>query len=227
MDRRGAWARVARRLGDSWRVITYDRRGYGRSVTAGGPYDVSHNVTDLVAIIERWSEDPVTLVGHSFGGVVALTTVARRPDLVRSVAVYEPPQSWNEWWPGNTGGALAVAKADQPEEAAETFMRRVVGDARWEGLPERTRSARRAEGRALVGELSDIRRAVPFDATRLARPVRVGRGERASAHQVRGAAELSRDVGTVPVVIAGAGHNAHTSHADDFVRLLIEPLRTG
>lgn len=225
MDRRGAWARIVRRLGDSWRVITYDRRGYARAVGASGPFDVSHNVGDLVAIIERHSEVPVVVVGHSFGGVVALATVARRPDLVRSVAVYEPPQSWNAWWPGNTGGAMAVARADRPEEAAEAFMRRVVGDATWEGLPEKTRAARRAEGRALVGELSDIRRSAPFDPTDVARPVLVGRGERASAHQVRGADELSRALGSAPIVLSGAGHNAHTSHAADFVDLLIEPLR--
>lgn len=226
MDRRGAWARIVRRLGPTWRVITYDRRGYARSVDSPGPFDVDHNVADLVAIIERHSKFPVVIAGHSFGGVVALTTVARRPDLVRSVAVYEPPQSWNAWWPGNTGGAMAVARADQPADAAEAFMRRVVGDATWERLPERTRAARRAEGRALVGELSDIRRVAPFDPTRIGRPVLVGRGERASNHQVRGADELSRAVGTAPVVLAGAGHNAHTSHAAEFAELLIEPLRT-
>ena len=40
-----------------------------------------------------------------------------------------------------------------PADAAERFMRRLIGDARWERLPSATREARRSEGPALVGEL--------------------------------------------------------------------------
>lgn len=225
MDRRAAWARVSRRLGDGWRIVTYDRRGYSRAADDPGPFDVAHNVADLAAVIERFADDPVVVVGHSFGGVVALACSATRPDLIRAAAVYEPPQSWNDWWPGNTGGAVAVARADRPEDAAEAFMRRVVGDAVWEGLPERTKSARRAEGRALVGELTDIRRARPFDASQIPHRVLVARGERASQHQVRGTSELAGSLGTSPVIIAGAGHNAHASHPTEFANLVIQPLR--
>jgi len=226
MDRRVAWAKVTRRLVASWRVVAYDRRGYASAVEDPGPFDVAHNVADLVSVIERFADDKVVLVGHSFGGVVVLATTESRPDLVSAAAVYEPPQSWNDWWPGNTGGALAVARADRPEDAAESFMRRVVGDAIWEKLPDRTRVARRAEGRALVGELTDLRRGAPFDPRRIHVPVLVARGERASAHQVRGSDELSAHLGVAPIVIGGAGHNAHTSHPDDFVDRVIGPLHT-
>ena len=33
----------------------------------------------------------------------------------------------------------------------------MIGDARWDALPERTRATRRAEGAAMVGELADLR----------------------------------------------------------------------
>ena len=41
-------------------------------------------------------------------------------------------------------------------------MRRLVGNKVWERLPERTRTARRSEGRVLVGELRDLRSGPPW-----------------------------------------------------------------
>jgi pimeloyl-ACP methyl ester carboxylesterase len=49
------------------------------------------------------------LVGHSYGGVIALLAAARRPDLVRSLTVVEPP-------------AFGVARGDP---AADEFIRRI------------------------------------------------------------------------------------------------------
>ena len=45
-------------------------------------------------------------------------------------------------------------------------MRRLVGNKVWERLPERTRTARRSEGRVLVGELRDLRSGPPLAARR-------------------------------------------------------------
>ena len=50
------------------------------------------------------------LVGHSYGGDVALATADRHPDLVAGVAVYETPLSWLPWWPNTTAGSIAVAE---------------------------------------------------------------------------------------------------------------------
>ena len=54
-----------------------------------------------------------------------------------------------------------------PEDSAEAFMRRLVGNKVWERLPERTRTARRSEGRVLVGELRDLRSGPLGSQTRL------------------------------------------------------------
>ena len=50
--------------------------------------------------------------------------------------------------------------------AAERFMRRMVGDARWEALPERTRATRRREGVAMGDAAPGGRFMVKVDATR-------------------------------------------------------------
>ena len=101
------------------------------------------------------------IVGHSYGGNVALATAERHPSLVAGVVIYETPLSWEPWWPGTTAGAVAIKAAGQPEEAAEAFMRRIIGVERWEALPSGHAATRRAEGVALVDELADLREHQP------------------------------------------------------------------
>ena len=110
---------------------------------------------DLVGVLGGRT---AVVFGHSYGGNIALALATRRPDLVSAVAVYETPLSWLDWWPGSTAGADALATRGDPADAAERFMRRLVGDERWGRLPAATREARREEGVAMVGELTDVAR---------------------------------------------------------------------
>jgi pimeloyl-ACP methyl ester carboxylesterase len=67
-------------------VIVPDRPGHGRSPAPGRPDDAEADgewVADLL-------EDGAHLVGHSFGGCVALAAAARRPSAVRSLTLIEP-----------------------------------------------------------------------------------------------------------------------------------------
>ena len=113
MDRSTGMLRLSRRLDDRFRVLRYDRRGYGRSVPADGPhpgpFDMPHQVDDLVGLL---AGRRALLFGHSYGGNVALATAARLPEQIMAVAVYETPLSWEPWWPGTTaGGAVQIGRA--------------------------------------------------------------------------------------------------------------------
>ena len=153
MDRSTGMLRISRRLDDRLRVLRYDRRGYGRSVPHDGPFDMNAQVGDLMTLL---AFRPAVLVGHSYGGNVALAAASRCPELIRGVAVYETPLSWEPWWPGTTAGAEARATTGDAGEAAERFMRRLITDATWEALPERTRAIRRAEGAANRASLLSV-----------------------------------------------------------------------
>lgn len=50
------------------RVITYDRRGFGRSSQPWSGYDYDTLADDLKAVLDRLDLSNVTLVGHSMGG---------------------------------------------------------------------------------------------------------------------------------------------------------------
>ena len=217
LDRGASFARVAAAEAlAGLHTIRYDRRGYGRSLDAGPPAALDDHVEDLLAVV---AGRPAVVVGHSFGGVVALVAATRAPEVVRAVAAFEPPQPWLPWWPETSAGGAAAVVA--PPDAAEAFLRRMVGDARWEALPQGTREARRREGTALAAELASVRTAAvpPFDAARLAVPLVVGRGTRSPDHLRRSAGELAASVPGTPLVeLRGADHGAHLTHPADVAR---------
>ena len=227
MDRQAVFSSVIDRLPDI-RCVTYDRRGYGSSVGVSGPYGVAEHVVDLEGVISAVGvpigvgTSPVVLVGHSFGGVVALALAARRPELVRAVAVYESPMSWEPWWSSSSGGAMAARTRHDPERAAEEFLVRFIGRRRWDSLSETTKTRRRAEGVALTEELSDLRRgpAYRFDDIRCSIISSVG--SLAAPHIRRGAEMLaSATTGPELVVLDGAGHGAPHDRPDDFASLVV------
>lgn len=205
MDRSTSFGRVARHLADV-AVVRYDRRGYGRS-RAAGPTDLAGHVADLARIVDG---RPALLVGHSVGGVIALAAVSVVGS-VRGVVAYEAPTPWAPWWPAGTG----AARRDDldPADAAERFMRRMVGDRVWARLPPSTREARRAEGAALRADLDLVAAGAPFDPASVAVPVLALAGSETSWWHRRGAEELAA---AVPVgrfgLVEGAGHGAHLTH---------------
>lgn len=222
MDRSTGMLKLSRQLDARCRVLRYDRRGYGRSARHPGPFDMGAQVGDLVDLLRG---RPAVVVGHSYGGNVALATAERHPHLVRAVALYETPLSWEPWWPGTTAGSAAVATAGSPDDAAERFMRRLVGDERWEALPERTRATRRMEGAAMVGELTDLRSGPPWRADQITVPVRAGYGTRGAAHHQQGMRRVAEAIaGAVLVGLDGCRHDAPLSHPALFAEQMIEPL---
>lgn len=223
MDRQAAFARTLRHVRE-FRALTYDRRGYAKSGQVPGPFTVAANVDDLIRVIESVGA-PVRAVGHSFGGTTVLASAYRRPELFSAVAVYESPMSWESWWPRNTGGALAAAGQDDPEGAAENFLKRFIGDDRWSRLPESTKQKRRSEGHALVGELSDLRRAPAYDIEHIDVPVLSAIGSRAGEHVRRGAEILADRCSPSPLVVLNdAWHNAPSSAPELFAEAVIRPL---
>lgn len=210
MDRSAGLLKLSRRLDTEHRVLRYDRRGYGRSRPHPGPFGMESQVEDLVGVLDG---EPAVLFGHSYGGDIALAAAMRHPELVRAAAVYEPPLSWLDWWPGSTAGADALATRGDPADAAERFMRRLVGDERWARLPPATRTARRREGVAMVGELTDLRTRAPWVGSEVKVPVVAIHGSRGRPHHRMSTEYLAATLPDCRVVqIAGARHFGPNTH---------------
>lgn len=81
----GSWAcqirQLSRRLGARIRIISYDHRGHGRSDSAPtSTYVIEQLAADLADVLAALDvTGPLTLVGHSMGGMVALSYLGRPP----------------------------------------------------------------------------------------------------------------------------------------------------
>lgn len=213
MDRSAGLLKLSRRLDDDFCVVRYDRRGYGRSWPHAGPFTMACQIGDLLTVLHGRR---ALVVGHSFGGNVALAAAQHHPDLIEAVAIYETPQSWQPWWPGTTAGGAALAHVTDPEAAAEQFMRGLIGDGRWNRLPAPTRLSRRREGVAMTAELDDLRQAAPWNPERIAQPVTAMFGEHAKDHHRRSSEAMpDQFVDALAVEIGGAGHFGPNTHPDD------------
>ncbi len=78
-------------LAKTKRVVTYDLRGHGRSERALGGYDVANMSDDLEALASTLGDKTLSLVGHSYGGLVALDFARRRPERVDKLALIDVP----------------------------------------------------------------------------------------------------------------------------------------
>ena len=222
MDRASSFAKVLRRLGDEG--LTFDRAGYGHRVDAPLPTGRGRIAADVDDLVERLDGGPCVVIGHSYGGHVAMLAAIRHPDVVHSIGVFETPVAWLPWWPRDTSGGVAVraARTGTPADAAEAFMRSIVGDEVWARLPPSTKAARLAEGPALLADMADIQQPPPpYDPAAVPVPVVVGRGSESKAQHLRGTEALLEALPDAELhVVEGAGHGAHTSHPDGFVEFV-------
>jgi pimeloyl-ACP methyl ester carboxylesterase len=84
------WNALAPRLAAGRRVLAPDLPGLGGS-TYTGPYDVASLVTELAALVDAEVGGRVDVVGHDWGGSLALGLAGARPDLVRRLVVANAP----------------------------------------------------------------------------------------------------------------------------------------
>jgi pimeloyl-ACP methyl ester carboxylesterase len=213
LDRGRSFRRVAENLAPDFRILSYDRRGYGDAATdtSGVPVDVDRHITDLLAILDGRR---AIVVGHSFGGVIALGAAARAPDLVAGVMVWETSIAWAPGWDDTIMGGV-FADSD-PEEAA---LRLMLGD-RYEVMDDDRRAILRRQAAAFLAEEQSVRSGMPpYDLGAVRSPVVYGRSDLAMMPAVVDylRARLPRfEVATVD----GADHHAHRSTPEAFADLV-------
>src|SRR5688572_15352097 len=74
------WDFVAPILRARFRVLALDQRGHGRSDRPDSSFDFGTYVADLVGLLEELGLERSVLVGHSWGGNVALQFAVDRPE---------------------------------------------------------------------------------------------------------------------------------------------------
>jgi len=151
-----SWRAQVAAFASRFRVIAYSRRFHPPNAARRDeqPYSVSLHADDLIGLIEALGLERVHLVGSSYGAYVALLVTLRRPELVRSLVLAEPPMlPWIARTPW--GDSLrqvfeatvldATQRAFQRGDSLDALRRFVDGMSgragRFDGLPEADRAA--------------------------------------------------------------------------------------
>jgi pimeloyl-ACP methyl ester carboxylesterase len=100
---------------DGWSVASYQQRGL-RPSTPEGPFDIATAVSDMATVLDALGWDRAHLLGHSWGGHLAMHSAWQLPDRVKAVLAVDPIGAV-----GDGGGAEFEANliARIPHEARE------------------------------------------------------------------------------------------------------------
>jgi pimeloyl-ACP methyl ester carboxylesterase len=80
---------LAVELADVLRTFRYQQRGQPPT-TVGGPFDVEAHVDDAIAVLDGLGLDRAWVVGHSWGGHLAMHIAAARPERLLGLIVLDP-----------------------------------------------------------------------------------------------------------------------------------------
>ena len=221
----GAWRGLAGFMGEDVTLITPDMLSHGRSPD----WDKQGDFQDRsVAAVQHLLDQPMDIIGHSFGATIALRLAVEHPELVRSLTRIEPvyfavalqddPQLVADH-DADAGPFAAALIAGDDALAARLFNRMWSnGTPRWPDLPEATRAAMTrsihvvpACRASLYDDLPGM--LAPGVLDRVTAPVLLLRGS--LTHPVIGAVNdgLARRLPDAQsVVIDGAGHMLPISH---------------
>jgi pimeloyl-ACP methyl ester carboxylesterase len=121
-----------------YQLINYHRRGYAGSSHTSGPVSVARQASDCRALLGHLGVERAHVVGHSYGGAVALQLVLDFPETVHSLVLLEPAL-----FGGSTGQAYrdALLRAMRRyREAGAAFVVDEFLQARWPGYRDRLES---------------------------------------------------------------------------------------
>lgn len=105
-------------------VAAPDLLGHGRSSWAA-PWTIDANVSALAALLDDQADNPVLVVGHSFGGALAMHLAAARPDQVAALVLLDPAVGLDGMWMREIAEAM-FSSPDYPD-AAEARMEKSAG----------------------------------------------------------------------------------------------------
>jgi pimeloyl-ACP methyl ester carboxylesterase len=145
LSSKAQWRPLADYLGTYYSVAAVDLHGYGASRLTAASISLEEEAAralmrarDLIG-----SRQPVHLIGHSYGGAVALTLAKMWPERVRSLTVYEPVL-FNVLPPNGTQATLARWMAGRVEwhvrrseldHAARAFLEYWSGPGAYDRAP--------------------------------------------------------------------------------------------
>lgn len=222
------WSKLAARLGPEFAVTAPDLLGHDRSWSGDDVFGLVHEAAPVIAEIDAIGR-PVHLVGHSYGGGLALHIAARRMNRIASLTLYEPTAFHTLKTLGPRGKAALSEIVNVAHDVSRAVVtgayregaRRFVDYWNGAGMFDRLKPEAQAglirwlpkgplDFQALINESTSMR-----VYRRFSFPVLILHGEHAQLPTRLIAERLGSVIPTASVVtVDGAGHMGPFSHAE-------------
>ncbi len=221
------WRKLGERLAPTHRVIAPDLLGSGEKPLwpEGEPFHFNADVDEIERVIADLGE-PVHVVGHSYGGLIAVTLARRIPTRIRSLAAYDPVAFGVLHAANDTEGLRDLARAesnpvflDEGRGGSDAWFEAFVdywnGEGAWRAMNQASRDSFLRVGRKVFLEvislIEDRTPASAYDG--IAAPALLLTGERSPSAAHRVVALLSEALPNARVEsVIGAGHMGPLTH---------------
>ncbi len=159
LDTLEVWSRLEPELAAHGRLVLVDQRAHGESDAPPGPYRREELAADVIGLLDALEIQRAVLVGHSMGGIVAMTTALSAPERVEALVLLGTASQCSErvagWYEeiahaGETQGLPGLAR----KVFGSRSSREVRGDAA--GIAHLTRTLRSLWDDPLTPELRRI-----------------------------------------------------------------------
>lgn len=189
------WRKLGELLAPTHEVLAPDLIGYGSEPwPVGAPFHFRQDVARLAALLAGRQAD---VVGHSYGGFLALQLALAHPELVRRVAVYDPV-AFNVLTAEERASGFVGVKGAYELPVDEAWLAAFVdwwnGPGAWTKLPEPTRAAFRQVGWKMSQEVATLMADRESDYARIGAPVLVLGGGKSPAAERLTVERLARVV---------------------------------
>jgi pimeloyl-ACP methyl ester carboxylesterase len=221
---RRSWLRLAKHLDGRYRVAAYDQRGHGESAGIAGPMSLDRGVKDAAEIAAALGEPVAGLLGHSWGGAVAILAGARLP--VERVAAIDPmirqaPRAWYQEYVEELAASFARTGDDREAQVREEYAAWHPLDVEGKVHAVRTMTTAPIEGLRSENpaESWDLRRAIAGYEKPLLLAL-AAPGESINGRSALVEVEAHHSPLVEVVSFPGAGHNLHRTAFEGFARVL-------
>ena len=229
------WDLVAPYLAESFRVVTYDRRGHSESERLPGQGSIHEDVADLAALIEHLELGPAYVAGNSWGAIITLRLAIARPELLRAIACHEPPlialiagDPEVGLIAEEVGKRLAAVieklAAGDDVGGAQLFVETVaMGPGMWDKLPPHLQRSFVENGPTYLDECRDPdQQSIDLDQVRtISIPTLISRGDQSPPMFPAIVRIVSSSIpGADELLFPGAGHVPHTTHPAEYAEAI-------
>lgn len=228
-----AWFGSVDRFASRHRVVDYDRRGFGSSTPVSARGYLDTQITDAIALLEKLGLRDSVVVGHSWGGLVALGLAIRAPELVSRLVLMEPPlHAKKSPTPAFLAAFIKVQllrKFSGEQAAARAFfafaMARRGGPNTWDRLPSEARAEilRNAAGSLIELDAGTGEELSDAEVSSIRKPVLILKGASTQAIFQNVTDRLAAKLTHAQVrVLPAAGHMMQFDQPDEFEAAVLD-----